>query len=414
MGTRAIGPPRTGSSVLATVQYNGDWDCDKTAMLNLAHQLEQRTGSIMPIGTRTVRLSDPAINKLPFLFMTGHADFKLTQAEVDRLRLYLFRGGYLWLNDSTDLGDDTFDAAVRRELARVMPELDWARIEKDSNVFKGPYDLTKGYKGYAVPPGDKYRSDDLEALYIGNRPVVVYTRNDYGDGLEIDPKTHPLMPSLSDLSPAEMQEGSIQMGINLVMHFLNRGAAPDVEMRANIAKHDSPDKERAAIAARPPLDFQLFELADKWTVPEGWTDAIPAKITVGENQSLTITFGGARTAVATRRSKVVAKAAMDFSLARNRALIADVDSRSKGGCRLAVAFGSDEQFIESAPVYIRPGKNRDVVIDLRLATFKSAESDWIYSASLRESTAIHAWYFVLYPQSGRGSITIRNLRLVRP
>ena len=136
MGTRAIGPPRTGSSVLATVQYNGDWDCDKTAMLNLAHQLEQRTGSIMPIGTRTVRLSDPAIDKLPFLFMTGHADFKLTQAEVDRLRLYLFQGGYLWLNDSTDLGDDTFDAAVRRELARVMPELDWARIEKDSHVFK--------------------------------------------------------------------------------------------------------------------------------------------------------------------------------------------------------------------------------------------------------------------------------------
>ena len=79
-----------------------------------------------------------------------------------------------------------------------------------------------------------------------------------------------------------------------------------------------------------------------------------------------------------------------------------------------MAFGSDEQFIESAPVYIRPGKNRDVVFDLRLATFKSAESDWVYSASLGESTAIHAWYFVIYPPSGRGSITIRNLRLVRP
>jgi hypothetical protein len=42
--------------------------------------------------------------------------------------------------------------------------------------------------------------------------AVVYTRNDYGDGLEINPNTHPLMPSLSDLSPRDMQEGSTICG----------------------------------------------------------------------------------------------------------------------------------------------------------------------------------------------------------
>jgi hypothetical protein len=401
---------------LPLLKYDGDWDCDDTAMLNLAYQMEQRTGSLLPIGTTTIGLGDERINQLPFIFMTGHDPFRMAEDEVKQLSKYLAGGGHMWINDSTDISDDRFDYAVRREFARVLPNLKWKRIPMTHNLFKGPYDLTRGFKGYAVPPGDKYRLDYLEGLYIGDRLAIVYTRNDYGDGLEINPNTHPLMPSLSDLSPHDMQEGSIRMGINIVMHFLNKGQPPAATMQDKVQSHGGHDDLRASLATLPPLPFGLMTTAPSWTAPDDWSDALPAVVTAGPDSSLSISFGSPQVKTITRRSKVVAMAAVDITLSSDRALLLDVDSQMPGGCRVALAFtvGETGTYVESAPAYIRPGKNSSIVFDLRAKTFKSEVSEWQYSVGLGKATRIHNWHFILYPQSPSGSVTIRNLRLVQP
>ncbi|MDA0321564.1 MAG: DUF4159 domain-containing protein [Verrucomicrobia bacterium] len=401
---------------LPLLKYDGDWDCDDTAMLNLAYQMEQRTGSLLPIGTTTIGLDDERIGELPFIFMTGHDPFRMSEDEVKQLSKYLAGGGYMWINDSTDISDDRFDHAVRRELARVLPDLKWKRIPMTHNLFKGPYDLTRGFKGYAVPPGDKYRLDYLEGLYIGDRLAIVYTRNDYGDGLEINPNTHPLMPSLSDLSPHDMQEGSIRMGINIVMHFLNKGQPPTATMQDKVQSHGDHDDLRASLSTLPPLPFELMTTAPSWAAPDDWGDTLPAVVTAGPDNSLSISFGSPEVKTITRRSKVVALAAVDITLSNNRALLLDVDSQMPGGCRLALAFavGETGAYVESAPAYIRPGKNSGIVFDLRAKTFKSEVSEWQYNLGLGEATRIHDWHFIIYPQSPSGSVTIQNVRIVQP
>ena len=98
-------------NVLPLLKYNGDWDCDKTAMLNLAHQYERRTGSILPLESRIIELDSLELEQAPFLFMTGHDPYHFNVSEVENLRTYVTSGGYIWINDSTDLGNDRFDYA---------------------------------------------------------------------------------------------------------------------------------------------------------------------------------------------------------------------------------------------------------------------------------------------------------------
>jgi hypothetical protein len=412
--SRGVGR-RTGAwqRTLALVRYSGDWDCDATAMLNLAHQLQERTGSTQLNHNRTIDLTADDVAKAPFLFMTGHDDFAFTEQEVTSLRQYLAGDGFVWVNDSTDLGDDTYDAAVRREFARVMPQLTWQRIPAGAPIFQAPYDLRNGYLGYTVPPGDKYRQDYFEGLYIDGRLTVIYTRNDYGDGLEIDPHTHPLNASLSDLSPAEMQEGSVRMGINIVSFFLNGGQLPEVRARSSAsAAAQQRDALRAAIAERPASDVAAFADIAAWRQPDGWENVIPTTIEAGADGQFEMSFGAAAGTRA-RVDKAVATRELPGGLVRGTLLVMDVASNLAGGARLALAFSDGgDGYWESAPAFIKPGANQDVAFDLRRSTFKSAATEWAYSGRLPTQLSVHSWCLLLYPQQGAGTISISRVRRI--
>ncbi len=399
---------------LPLLRYDGDWDADKTAMINLAHQLERRTGSLLPIESRTIDLTHPELGATPFLFMTGHRDFRLTEAERNALRQYLEQGGYLWINDSTDLGDEQYDEAVRRELGAIFGKAAELRaIPMDHGLFAAPYDLRQGYKGYRVPPGDKYRQDYIEGLWLGDRLAVVYTRNDYGDGLEIDPHTHPLMPSLSDLSPAEMQEGSARMGINIALHFMNRGEAPKAHVTTRVQTTTSADDaEDRAWIGNPPLDSPLSTPSLQWVQPEGWGDLIPATGDYTEDGTLRLRFrkeGG----TVTRRDKAVIGTALDIQLSNRQGIVLDLLSTLSGGARMALAFNGPDGYIESGPVFLRPGMNRDVAFDLSASSFKNEATQWEHTAEFGERRQVDAIYLIIYPQQGAGELRMEKIRLIQ-
>ena len=403
---------RRGSVPVCLVRYSGgDWDCSPTAMMYLSHQINERTGTALEASDRVIDLSDPELRNSPFIYMTGHKDFVLTDAEVANLRKYLRNGGRLWADDSTHFGDEHFDRAFRREIARVLPEMGLQKIPKTAELFKTGYDLTTGFKGYAVPPGDKYRLNYLEGIDIDNSTAVVYTRNDYGDGLNIDPNTHPLMPSLTDLSPADMQEGSVRMGINIVMYFLSAGSKEAGEFIDNTsaALRESQDTGKGPDISKMPADIiDRFADAETWEVEE-WSDAG----TLGDiKDGMSVDFS-----VADEKKFAITKnfdeTELGLELELEDTLVLDVDNRLSCGARIALAVfcGDDYTYYESKPFFVKPGKN-SAVFSLSDKYFKSETTEWKYSTKVSTETITDKLSFLVYsPLSGR--IELRNLRVIR-
>ena len=412
------GQRRTGgSNLVPLVQYSGDWDCDKTAMINLADQLERRTGSIAPFSSNIVKLDSDEVYETPFIFMTGHNDFQFTDREVKYLRKYLKGGGYMWINDSTHEGEEAYDIAIRREMKRVFDDIEMTRLPKESNLFKGPYDLTKGYKGYKyVLPGDKYRQDYLEQLIVDGRSAVIYTRNDYGDGLEIDPNTHPLMGSLTDLSPAEMQESSVRMGINIVMFFYSKGGTPNDALKAAITG-STETAEADQWTGKQEIPFPLLQLDRRWQVPEGWEGLLSARPVYRNNNGIIVDFRQNPVRSTKGNEKAVIEAFVDdLQIANDRVLLIDVKSSLSSGARLAIALigKGQDSYVESSPAFIRPGKNDNVSFDFRAGTFKTLNSNWEYKATVPIPYEMANWFFIVYPMEASGKVEINNVRMIKP
>ena len=68
---------------------------------------------------RRVKLTDPDLYETPFLFMNGHNDFKLTDAEIENLRKYFSRGGFFFASGCCT--NPQFPVAWRREFSRLFP-----------------------------------------------------------------------------------------------------------------------------------------------------------------------------------------------------------------------------------------------------------------------------------------------------
>ena len=390
---------------------------DRTAMINLAHQFETRTGSPMPYSGVEVDWTSPELARMPFLFVSGHDDFRLDSETASTLRKYLQDGGFLWINDSTDIGDETFDKAIRREIQAVLPNTKWEKIPKANALFSSPYDLRNGYRGYAVPPGDKYRVDYIEGLAVGSRYAVIYTRNDYGDGLEIDAHTHPLMASLTDLSPQEMQEGSVRMGINIVTYFLTAGESTGFRMTSAMA-------QRVRGSSREPVrpwegkqqtPLPLFANATAWCPPDGWDQLMETEVSATSGGLAVVFRQPSGVPFRQRLHKAVTGCDLGLDVTRDHIVLADVDNRLAAGTRVALAFdlAGPPGYIETAPVFVRPGRNLNVAFDLGSGNLKSEETKWEYKASFPANAAVSKVYLVILPQEPRGTIRFSNFRLAR-
>jgi len=403
------------------VKYSGDWDCDKTAMLNLAHHFENRTDSLFPFDSRTVDLDHPELDRAPFLFVTGHRDFALKGQEATRLREYLEQGGAMWINDSTDVADHTFDKAVRRELKKTLPSAVWRRIPMDHPIFKAPYNLSGGFLGYRVPPGDKYRTEYLEGIWLAGRLAVVYTRNDYGDGLEINVKAAPLMTSLSDLSPGQMQEASVEMGMNIVSHFLANGDVdkiPRLEQPGYLMQDD-----RAAAAEKwagaPAAPLPILAPPTAWSAPAEWGEKVlDTKVEgrPGPRPALSLTFAAGDRTFRAWHHQGIAGREVDLAVGEGGAILIDVVSHLAGGARISIAFAlrAGHGFIETEEAFIRPGTTANIAFDLSASTFKTATSNWQNTEAIPAGARAERIYILVHPQQGDGRVDVLNARFAQP
>lgn len=206
----AWAPRPAGSGVLtiAQVQYDGggDWYANPSGLPNLLSFIAERTG--IPVSERParVRLTDPSLRTFPYLYLTGHGNIRLTEAELVALRRYLDGGGFLHADDNYGL-----DESFRREIRRVFPDAELVEVPHDHPIYHAVYRFDAG-----LPKIHEHDGAPAQGLGIfrDGRLVVFYSHeSDLGNGWE-DPEVHD--------NPPALREQALRMGVNLFVYALSQ------------------------------------------------------------------------------------------------------------------------------------------------------------------------------------------------
>lgn len=185
-------------------QGGGDWYWGNSALPNLLTFLRDETGWPVDMEEKRVKIEDEALFSYPFLFVTGHGTIKFTDDEKERLRQYLFNGGFLFMNDSYGM-----DKSIRQAVADLFPEYQLEEIPYDHEIYHCFYDFPNG-------PPKIHEHDNKPAtgwgINIDGRLVLYYVQEcDIGDGWE-DPQVHN--------DPPEKRLEALKMGVNIVTYSL--------------------------------------------------------------------------------------------------------------------------------------------------------------------------------------------------
>ena len=196
--------PQRGSETRLTIgrlQYDGggDWYANPSSLPNLLAALRAQTD--LPVAERevTVTLASPDLWDVPYIYITGHGNIHLSEAEVEILRRYLEQGGFLHADDNYGL-----DESFRREIARVFPDRELVDVPLDHPVYHLVHEFPRG-----IPKVHEHDGKPAQGLgvFLGDRLAVFYSyQSDLGDGWE-DPDVHG--------DPAEIREAALRMGVNL-------------------------------------------------------------------------------------------------------------------------------------------------------------------------------------------------------
>jgi len=195
---------------IGRVHYDGggDWYADPSSLPNLLRAVRERTRLRTTDRERVVRLTDPGLFEVPYLYLTGHGNVLLQPEEGRALRAHLESGGFLHADDCYGM-----DASFRREVAKVFPDKLLVEVPLDHPIYHLVYELPRG-----VPKVHEH--DGLPAqgfgIFLAGRLVLYYSyQTDLGDGWE-DPEVH------KDAEP--VREQAMRLGVNLFVYAVSAAA----------------------------------------------------------------------------------------------------------------------------------------------------------------------------------------------
>ncbi len=196
---------------LALLVYGGggDWYANPTALKNLAQFCNTQLHTRFDLKEAQVEIGNPELYNYPFLHMTGHGRWSLTDPEAQNLRKYLESGGFLHIDDNYGL-----DEYVRPALKKVFPELTLTELPFSHPIYHQKYNFPNGIP--KIHEHDNKPPKGYGLIYKGRLVVFYSVETDLGDGWE-DPEVH---------HDAQVKhEQALQMGANLIQYvFMGSGA----------------------------------------------------------------------------------------------------------------------------------------------------------------------------------------------
>jgi hypothetical protein len=193
---------------IARLKYSGggDWYNDPSAEVNLLKFVQANTNIKVKAEYKFVDVSSDEIFSYPFLFLTGHGNVVFSADEAKRLRSYLEKGGFLYIDDDYGL-----DKAIRREMKKVFPENDFIEVPFSHKIFNIFYKFENG-----IPKTHEHdkKPPQTFGIFLGERLAVLYTYESNPSDGWADPEVHN--------DPKDKREEALKFGANIIIYALSK------------------------------------------------------------------------------------------------------------------------------------------------------------------------------------------------
>ncbi len=164
----------------AVAQHSGTWDVRASGLRRLAWELQRRTSVEAILEARATPLDSPKLFELPYVYLSSDRELPaFTAAQTENLRRYLTFGGFVFADANDGSIGSGFDASFRREMAKVLPQVQPRPLPATHVVFKSFFLLD-------TAPGRFLNSAQLDAWSVGKRAAVIYSQNDVMGALARD------------------------------------------------------------------------------------------------------------------------------------------------------------------------------------------------------------------------------------
>jgi hypothetical protein len=199
----------TDEFVFAQIRHEGAWNAHPGAAAALLRRLRSGTALRASLKRAPVDPGKDDLSGTPFLFLSGLDDFRFGDEAAAALRRFLAGSGTLVINNA--LGLKTFDAAVRRELKRLLPEAAFETLPADHPVYRAAF--TVGTSGFSPEAAAVSKSSVpiLEGIAVGGELRVIYSPIDLEAGWLGCP-----YPAAKTYEAAV----AMPMGVNLVLYAM--------------------------------------------------------------------------------------------------------------------------------------------------------------------------------------------------
>lgn len=199
-----------GDFVFAQAKLGENWDCQTNAIGNLLKAVATRTSAEVKFQRRVAELGKSDLHEFPFLYLTGHYDFKLTEPEAMALKHYIASGGFLLA--SPCCGAREFDQAFRREILNVLPGAALQPLDPGHAVYHMLYEMDGvDYTQYAQSLDETLPALPLEGISLGGTAPVIYCP--YGIGGGWRGFDHPFGRDVA-------HEDAVKLGVNIVLYSM--------------------------------------------------------------------------------------------------------------------------------------------------------------------------------------------------
>lgn len=163
-----------------------------------------------PTGGNVFALTDPEIFRYPVLWLAEPGFWAPTDDEIEALRSYLLKGGFMIFDDYGGGATDYLEDVMRR----VLPELEPIRLTGEEPIFKSFFDVK--LDELRINTSNRGQPPEYWGLFENNDPtrrqlVIMNHDNDIGEFMDYEP---------TGFFAVDLANEAYKLGVNYMIYAL--------------------------------------------------------------------------------------------------------------------------------------------------------------------------------------------------